>query len=129
MHLHSSVAGVGAGLPAVDVWTLLDPAGDDSGNSKPQLWTGHSSPRFRNNPHHATTVRPCRRTPAHCTMDKVATPPQLSEAVKMQAGTSAGGFSLFRSPAPALTDSCQRIRWLKSYAPVQDLATEQVVEG
>lgn len=55
-------------------------------DSKPQLWTGHTSPRFRNNPYHATTARPLSQDPstlhdaAAATSHVVATHPRLVEA-------------------------------------------------
>lgn len=74
MHLDIKVrAGVMGGSsrtrPLADWQPCMDPAWHTNAHtttrdSKPQLWTGHTSPRFRNNPYHATTARPLSQDPS-----------------------------------------------------------------
>lgn len=107
MHIHSTVQGWAA-LPAVIIWRnapcmLLHAAGTTR-DSKPQLWTGHPSPRFRNKPYHATTTRPLSQDPS-ILYDGQSSPPRRSWArllSRCSAGTSAGDLLLFRSLAPRL---------------------------
>lgn len=126
MHIHSKVQGWGGssrsrhlaeGHPALPACCTLQAR---LGVSKPQLWTGHPSPRFRNEPHHATTARPLSQDPSTLyDGSKGANSPLHRELLsRCKCGHVRWGsaFVSFLS-TPALTVSCQRIRGLKELCP------------
>lgn len=121
MHLEKpSACRGGAALPALDIWadalggtlawTLQRTTTRGSLETAAVDWA--PEPAFQKQPASCHNRPPSVAGPQHiarCCED-VATLSAGEAAVKMQAGTSAGGliggFCLFRSPAPALTVSC-----------------------
>lgn len=75
--------------------------------SKPELWTGHPSPRFRNEPHHATTTRPLSQDPSTLHDGRARHPAPVGRELlsRCSAGTSAGGFAFVSFPSTPGSDS------------------------